>query len=85
MLNNLAGLEFLKDETITNYYNEDTEEYAEVCEWWVVSSWLCDKLKEHGQVVITSENIWGRCTSGQAIFLDSVISDICKELGMLEG
>lgn len=61
------------------------EEPQEVYEWWIVSSWLLGKLKEHGEVIIDHMNIWGRCTTGQAILLDGIISDICEELEILEG
>lgn len=64
--------------------NEESE-YQEVYEWWMVSGWLCNKLKEHGAVVIEGENIWGRCTTGQHMLLDSIMSDICEDLEILEG
>lgn len=70
---------------IENIYNEEIEEYTEVAEWYQVSSFLCDKLKEKGQVVIPHMNYWGRCATGQAILLDSVISEICEDLEILEG
>jgi HD superfamily phosphohydrolase len=63
----------------------DESEYQEVYEWWMVSGWLCSKLKEHGAVVLEDENIWGRCTTGQHMLLDGIISDICEELEILEG
>jgi len=77
-----------KISSIENKIEELEEEQGEVnepYEWWIVSSWLCDKLKEKGEVVLEDENIWGRQTSGQAILLDSVISEICSDMGILEG
>ena len=38
-----------------------------------------------GEVVIDSENLWGRGSFGQSISLDWVIGDICKNLEILEG
>ncbi|MFW6224790.1 MAG: hypothetical protein ACOC4B_00815 [Bacteroidota bacterium] len=61
------------------------EEPQEILEWWVCSPWLIDKLKEKGEPVIEHENLWGRTTSGQAILLDAVISEICEDLEILEG
>ena len=29
--------------------------------------------------------VWGRCTTGQAILLDGVITRICADMGILEG
>jgi len=62
------------------------EDYPnEVYEWWKVDTYLLNKLQEKGEVVIPHMNIWGRCTSGQAILLDYVISEICYDLNILEG
>jgi hypothetical protein len=62
-------------------------EPQEIYEWWIVSDYLFEKLREHGEPVIEWQNlyIWGRTTSGQAILLDKVISDICEEMEILEG
>lgn len=73
------------------YIVEDTydldKEPQEVYEWWVVTPWLGRKLKEKGEPIIElhGKSIWGRRTSGQAILLDSVISEICYEMEILEG
>ncbi len=60
---------------------------AEIFEWWAVSSYLYDKLKEEGQCVVDAGScyLWGRCTTGQAILLDGVITRICAEMQILEG
>ena len=60
-------------------------EYQEVYEWWVVSSFLCEKLEALGHPVISDHNIWGICTTGQAILLDYAITQICSDIGILEG
>ncbi len=65
---------------------EDLEqEYQEVYEWWMVSNFLCSKLEALGHPVISDHNIWGRCTTGQAILLDYAITQICADMGILEG
>lgn len=61
------------------------QEPAEIYEWWLVSSFLCEKLEDLGLPVISGENIWGRCTTGQAILLDYAITQICSDMGILEG
>ncbi|HHY0047846.1 TPA: hypothetical protein ACVT6Z_001435 [Clostridioides difficile] len=63
----------------------EQDEPHEVYEFWIVSEWLCNKLKELGEVVISSENIWGRCCTGQSIALDYVIYKICEDIEILEG
>lgn len=60
-------------------------EPSEIYEWWMVSSFLAEKLVQYGMCVIEEENIWGRCTTGQAILLDYVITCICADMEILEG
>ena len=50
----------------------------EALEHWLVSEWLGKRLQEEGEMVIDfyGLTIWGRTTSGQAIYIDSVIEDI---------
>ncbi len=62
-------------------------EQQEIFEWWIVTEYLYNKLKEKGQPVLEWGNncYWGRCTSGQAILLDHVISEICAEMEILDG
>jgi hypothetical protein len=52
----------------------------EIYEWWAVSPWLFEKLREHGEPVIdTYPCLWGRTCTGMAIALDSVITKIQRE------
>lgn len=64
---------------------EEQDEQKEVFEWWEVSSWFIRKLKDKGEVVIPHMNLWGRQTTGQAILLDNVISEIANDMEILEG
>jgi hypothetical protein len=59
----------------------------EVFEWWIVTEFLYKHLQKRGYVVLEWGNncYWGRCTTGQAILLDRVISDICEEMEILDG
>ena len=73
------------------YSEEEYEELdvadPEIYEWWAVSNWFGEKLREHGEVVLDGWNkqIWGRQCSGQAILLDWVIEKIAYDMGILEG
>lgn len=60
---------------------------AEIFEWWIVTEYLYNKLKAKGQPVLEWGNncYWGRCTTGQAIMLDHVISEICSDMEILDG
>lgn len=74
--------EELLDEGYTKQQIEDGDvdlTEHEIYEWWKCSSWLIEKLAEKGECVIKDFNLWGRCCSGQAILLDSVITEIQKE------
>lgn len=79
--------EYIADNT-TEIYTPDEDEarselqFVEVLEYWAVSEWLADKLKENGEAVTEfgSTQVWGRTTSGQAIAIDRVIEDITEEL-----
>lgn len=59
----------------------DNAEAAEVFEWWLVSSWLCDKLRGIGEVVIDNGqgHWWGRCTTGQGYIMDGVLQRIAAQ------
>lgn len=50
-----------------------------VMEWWLVTPWLAERLKEQGEIIIDELGCcwWGRLTSGQAIYMDGVIQEIC--------
>ena len=57
-----------------------SEEYLypfadDVMEWWLIDSWLAERLKEQGEVIIEEYGCywWGRQSSGQAIYMDGVI------------
>ena len=60
-----------------------SEEYLypfadDVMEWWLIDSWLAERLKEQGEIIIDELGCrwWGRLTSGQAIYMDGVIQEI---------
>lgn len=74
--------------TIYNGYDYDNlTEFPEIYEWWAVSKWFGEKLREQGCVVIEQygKSLWGRETTGQAISLDGCIINIAKKMGILEG
>jgi len=77
---------YLSDEQIKDYFSVETEEEMEeirdngegtqeIYEWWVVSDYMADKLKNLGEPVLENDygTWWGRTCTGQAIKLDSVI------------
>lgn len=78
-------------EELANEFNIDIDEERstphEIFEWWIISEYLYRKLKEKGYPVLEWGNnyYWGRCTTGQAILLDWIISSICEEMEILDG
>lgn len=60
---------------------------VEIYEWWAVSGWFGEKLKEQGCVVIDAwgKSYWGREATGQSISLDGCITNIAKEMRILDG
>lgn len=63
---------------------DDLEPYEwEVFEHWIVSDWLADKLEAKGERVekdFWGLTVWGRTTTGQAIYMDSVIEAIYADM-----
>lgn len=62
-------------------------EFPEIYEYWAVSDWLGNKLKEQGEAVedIFDFTVWGRQTTGQAIYMDGIINEIAIALEILDG
>ncbi len=67
-----------------NYVNWDLCVYTcEVCEYWLVREWLASKLEDKGETVekdFMGLIVWGRTTTGQAIWCDYVIQEIYSDL-----
>lgn len=69
-------------------FDEEPEaEMQEIYEYYIVTDWLGEKLRDRGEPVFERYLgwIWGRTCTGQGIALDSVISDICYGMEILEG
>ena len=62
--------------------NEILYSDEEVLEWWLITPFFADCLRREREVVIESLSChwWGRTTSGQAIYIDNVISDIANRI-----
>lgn len=58
-----------------------SENPAEVFEWWEVGDWLCKRLGQEGEVYISNDygDWWGRCTTGQSVYLDHTIQKLGAE------
>lgn len=60
---------------------ENSEELDEVYEWWLVTPYMAELLKENGEVIFADYDCywWGRTTTGQALYMDWVIQEIAKQ------
>ena len=69
--------ELIKNDILKDDYFFTDEE---VLEWWLITPFFANCLRRENEVVISDLNCnwWGRTVSGQAIHVDSVISDIAK-------
>lgn len=77
----VVSLETDAFEWVCDNFNLEPE-YNEIFEHWIVSEWLGRKLSERGHVVESylGLTIWGRPCTGQAIYMDGVMEQICNEL-----
>ena len=59
----------------------NTEEYDEVFEWWLVTPYMAELLKENGEIIFADYDCywWGRTTTGQALYMDWVIQEIARQ------
>jgi len=81
----LASLDGSEVEDLANKY--DCWEVRECFEYWAVSSFFADDLRDLGESVgeLYQWRIWGRCTTGQMISQDYVIAEVAARMGILEG
>ena len=72
----------MKDSDELLYRIANIDDLNEVMERWLVTPFLCDLLKEAGEVIVSEYGChwWGRQTSGQAIYMDYVIQKIAEGL-----
>lgn len=77
----------IKKEEEKEALESENGDFKDVFEWWLVSDFLMDKLKEKNQIYITFEDdIWyGRQQTGQVMYSDSIIKEIAYELGIFYG
>jgi hypothetical protein len=57
------------------------ENPQEIFEWYLVSNWFFHKLREINEPIIHNDHgeYWGRCCTGQAIYLDYKMQELAYE------
>ena len=60
---------------------QNFDENSEVLEWWLVTPYMAELLKENGEVIFADYDCywWGRTTIGQALYMDWVIQEIARQ------
>ena len=61
---------------------QNFDDSSEVLEWWLVTPYMAELLKEKGEVILSDYDCywWGRQTSGQALYMDGVIQEIAEQI-----
>ena len=60
------------------YEELSPDQLEDILQWWAVSQFLGEKLREEGEAIVFYEDfcLWGRTTAGQAIEMDAVVQRI---------
>ena len=72
----------------SNLYDEEIDEPCDIMQFFYVSNYLAKQLDEQGECVIIREgspSIWGRCTYGQSLDLDTVFWTIFQDAYCIKG
>ena len=77
IIDELVKARAIAEDTFFNAIGEE-----EVLEWWLVMPTFAKYLKAENEVIleIFENYYWGRTTSGMAIYMDGVITDIVNKL-----
>ena len=78
------------EEFITNYkkgqelideVRNNGEDMNEIFEWYLISDWFLKRLREINEPIIDNDfgEYWGRCCTGQSIYLDYNIQELAFE------
>ena len=73
--------EDMSDQELIDEVRNNGEDINEICEWYLVSDWFLDRLREINEPIIDNDygEYWGRCGTGQSIYLDHNIQELAYE------
>ena len=79
---NLVVEELMKHDESLWEELQNLDENSEIMEWWLVTPYMAELLKEKGEVILSDYDCywWGRTTSGQALYMDGVIQEIAGQI-----
>jgi len=67
----------------THYYKKrEEDDYFEIYEWWSISEWLADKLKNLDEIILDTPHgyFWGRSSTGVCLITESVLEHVVINL-----
>ena len=75
--------DLVTDQELIDEVRNNGEDMNEIFEWYLVSDWFLNRLREISEPVIDNDygEYWGRCCTGQAICLDHNIQELAYEWG----
>ena len=78
--------EDMSDQEIIDEVRNNGEDINEILEWYLVSDWFLDRLREINEPVIDNDyaEYWGRCSTGQSIYLDHNIQELAYQYSLDE-
>jgi hypothetical protein len=78
--------EDMTEQEIIDEARNNGEDVNEIFEWWLVSDWFLDRLREINEPIIDNDygEYWGRCCTGQVIYLDYNMQELAYECAVDE-
>ena len=75
--------DLVTDQELIDEVRNNGEDMNEIFEWYLVSDWFLNRLREINEPVIDNDygEYWGRCCTGQAMCLDYNIQELAYEWG----
>ena len=79
---NLVVEELMRHDECLQDNLQNLDENSEIMEWWLVTPYMAELLKEKGEVILSDYDCywWGRQTSGQALYMYGVIQEIAEQI-----
>ena len=70
--------EDMSDQELIDEVRNNGEDMNEIFEWYLISDWFLDRLREINEPIIDNDygEYWGRCCTGQSIYLDHNIQEL---------
>ena len=81
LVDNALHCEFFHIDDLDNGFDKNNMP-IEIYEWWLISEFLADQLRDIGEPILSNEHgvWWGRSCTGQAIILDGTIQRIVTKI-----